>query len=286
MASSAAAGATSIAISGAAGADGNRLVNAGFELDSDVDGLADGWTAFAAGSHGSVTYGAGTVYGGSRAQRITAAALGTSGGDQAGLYSVVQVAGQAGQPYCYAMTLLGGGAAAFSAVLYVQFVDASNTVLATHSTTVSPSLSVYGQFYLANTVPAGADRAVCYVWATARSGSAGLSALNCDNAMFQVGVSTPQDFATVTQAPTVLRGDRLQLGIGGQRVMATADATADAGGNLTLTFEPQLRAAVSAAAAVVWDKPTSTYVLDSPELNFPSRGGLLPGLAVNLVEAW
>lgn len=77
---------------------------------------------------------------------------------------------------------------------------------------------------------------------------------------------------------TLLRGDR--IGIGGQRVMVVADAAL----NGMVTFEPQLRAAVSMGTAVVWDKPTSRYVLREPRNVFPVDGSRLPGFVFDLVE--
>lgn len=85
---------------------------------------------------------------------------------------------------------------------------------------------------------------------------------------------------SITGVPgtTLLRGDR--IGIGGQRVMVTADASL----NGTVEFEPALRAAASSGSAVVWDKPTSIYVLREPRLVLPARADKLPGFAIELVE--
>jgi hypothetical protein len=77
---------------------------------------------------------------------------------------------------------------------------------------------------------------------------------------------------------TLLRGDR--IGLGGQRVMVTADAAIDG----VVEFEPALRNAVSGGTAVIWDKPTTTYVLRNPKLALPVRADKLPGFAIELVE--
>lgn len=86
--------------------------------------------------------------------------------------------------------------------------------------------------------------------------------------------------ASISGTGTLLRGDRIGLGTGGQRVMVTADATLPA----SVSFEPAARAAVSSGSAVVWDKPTSRYVLRSPQNSFPARADKLPGFSVELVE--
>ena len=83
--------------------------------------------------------------------------------------------------------------------------------------------------------------------------------------------------------PTLLRGDRFS--VGGQRVMVTADAQQVGAGTMAVSFEPALRAGVSAAAAVTITRPTTTYVLTQPTVMMPARGDQLPGFAVELVEA-
>lgn len=84
----------------------------------------------------------------------------------------------------------------------------------------------------------------------------------------------------ITNVPgtTLLRGDR--LGVGGQRIMLTADAAL----NGTIQFLPPLRGPVSNGAAVVWDKPTTRYVLTDPRDVFPVDGTKLPGFSFELVE--
>lgn len=86
----------------------------------------------------------------------------------------------------------------------------------------------------------------------------------------------------ITGAPglTLLRGDRIAFGSGGQRVMVTEDASL----NGAVVFEPQLRADVTSGTAVVWNKPTSRYVLRQPMNEFPAQKTVLPGFSIELVE--
>ena len=93
-------------------------------------------------------------------------------------------------------------------------------------------------------------------------------------------VSAGANSLAITNVPgtTLLRGDR--LGVGGQRIILTADATL----NGTIQFEPKLRNAVANGAAVVWDKPTTRYVLTDPRDVFPVDGTTLPGFSFDLVE--
>ena len=83
---------------------------------------------------------------------------------------------------------------------------------------------------------------------------------------------------TGAASTTLLRGDR--IGVGGQRVMVTADANL----NGTVQFLPPLRVAVSTGTAVVWDKPTTRYVLTDARDVFPVDGTMLPGFSFDLVE--
>lgn len=86
----------------------------------------------------------------------------------------------------------------------------------------------------------------------------------------------------ITGSGTLLRGDRIKFGATGQRVMVMADATLSG----SVTFEPALRAQVSAGVAVVYDKPTTDFILRTPENMFTSRRVELPGFTVELVEGY
>ena len=81
---------------------------------------------------------------------------------------------------------------------------------------------------------------------------------------------------------TLLRGDRVAFG--GQRVMLTADATANGSGAATITFQPAHRAGASSGSAVTLVRPTTKYVLTQPVVQMPARGSVLPGFAVDLIE--
>jgi hypothetical protein len=84
---------------------------------------------------------------------------------------------------------------------------------------------------------------------------------------------------------TVLRGDLLAIGPGGQRVMVVTDRTATGGGLLNVTFEPASRYAVGAGLAVVWNQPTTTFIQMAS--NFSSRwenGSQADAIELELVE--
>lgn len=77
---------------------------------------------------------------------------------------------------------------------------------------------------------------------------------------------------TTTAGATVLTGD--MLGVGGLLFMASADATADGLGAITVPLVNRVRTALSSGAAVTWDKPTAPFrLLSHSGVNY------IPGIA-------
>jgi hypothetical protein len=74
--------------------------------------------------------------------------------------------------------------------------------------------------------------------------------------------------ATGAAGCTVKAGDWIKLGStnSAQLVMAVADATADGGGVIVVSFRSLLRAAVAAGTSVVLDYPRGLFVLADPDL--------------------
>ena len=131
------------------------------------------------------------------------------------------------------------------------------------------------------TAPPTAERALVYLFVHSRTAGGALS-FDLDNAQLEVGAA-----ATAFEGgATLLRGDRIGLGVGGQRVMVTADARASDAGVMTVNFRAAARAAISGGTAVVWDKPTSEFIIDAPLIMVPQRADKLPGFGVGLVETW
>lgn len=84
---------------------------------------------------------------------------------------------------------------------------------------------------------------------------------------------------------TLLRGDRIQLGATGQRVMVTADA-APSSGNMTVQFVPAARLGASVNLAVVYDRPYTQFICTDPRILWPHRADKLPAVSVALVEGY
>jgi len=83
---------------------------------------------------------------------------------------------------------------------------------------------------------------------------------------------------------TVKAGD--MLGLAGQWLQVAADATASAGGAITILTANRVRATVSSSTAVVWDKPTATFRLASPRVPVAHLPGYSDSLDVELIETW
>lgn len=82
---------------------------------------------------------------------------------------------------------------------------------------------------------------------------------------------------------TLLRGDVIGLADG---LHIVTDDAAPAGGIGTVSISPQVRYAIAADSAVVWDRPTQTFVVTAvPAIPFQGGRGGHPGFTITLVEA-
>jgi hypothetical protein len=195
--------------------DTNLIPNSSFEVDSNADGLADGVTAYSAGTTGSVTYSriaSGAVHG-TYKQRVSAAGLGTGTGDRAGFAWEIPVL--AGMPYALSVSA-GNPTGPPKLRLRIDWVDAS---LAFISTSQSGQITLGGSLdrvYITATAPDNAARAAIYVWMEARAGGAGLATMDVDAAQFQSS-------AVVTQYG--IKPDELTAGAVSTTVLANGAAT-------------------------------------------------------------
>lgn len=90
-----------------------------------------------------------------------------------------------------------------------------------------------------------------------------------------------------TTAGATLAGGDL-VGVAGQLIQAAyPGATANGGGAMTLPLAVPLRVAITATAAVAWDKPTGEFQIDTdaPEFDY-SRGAAQAGASLVFLEAF
>lgn len=167
-------------------AGGNLLRNASFEVDSDADGLADSWTAYSAGTTGTVAYSrltTGVIHGAYK-QRLSGSGLGTSASDRVGAWQRVNVV--AGQDIVFSIWH-GNPTGGPKLRLYVDWYTSADAFI---SGSQSGQIAVAGAMQRASavmTAPATAAYGKCYFWMEANSSGPGLATLDIDAAQIQVG---------------------------------------------------------------------------------------------------
>jgi hypothetical protein len=168
---------------------GNLLANSSFEVDSDSDGLADGWTAYADGSTGAVTNSLSATNGiaGGMAQVVGAAAL--ANGAQAGVTRTFSVAALAGRPATLSGSMVAGSVG-IGLILYVNYYDSGASLISGHVAEFEePTATVQRRYSLAMTIPASADTAQVYAFMQGAGGTAART-VYIDELQFELGVLT------------------------------------------------------------------------------------------------
>lgn len=253
----------------------NKLLGGGFEVDSNADGVSDGWTAYSAGSTGAVTYSRVTGILSPTAQRVDAAALGSAGGDRAGLLGAVALLPGEGS---YMLAMDAVGSAGLNMTISVDWINASNAVISsTNLTQAVPTVAARVPFAL--TAPALTAKAQAYVWMTRASGTAAAS-LIMDNVQLESGAAA----SAFAGAPT-LRADDM-LGCGGQLFQVAADVVLSDMGAGSVPVINRVRATIASSAAVLWNRPTAEFILPAMQAGPVYRPGAIESAALDLVEVW
>ena len=89
---------------------------------------------------------------------------------------------------------------------------------------------------------------------------------------------------TTTAYASLLAGDMLGLGSGGQLVRVMANTVADGSGNMTVEVAPRIRTALSAGVAIVYVQPTAAWRLSSPGPAVDWRPGQFVAPSIELRE--
>lgn len=258
---SAAAGARSLLLTGVRPAP-NQLQGGGFEMDSNSDGIADGWSAYASGSTGTVTRGrtATPLVDGASGmffQYVEGSALNGAVGVASAVFPVTALAPYTlsadvqsstnGNPQ-FAMAWLDAGSAYITEMNSgpLAFDRARRSVSG-----VAPSNAVSAQVVL-------------YVAST----SSALVRLNLDN----VQVERSAVLTAYAGLAAATAGD--WLGIGGNLLqVAYGGAVANDMGAMTLPLSMPLPKAVASGAAVTWAAPAGLWELDDDgiQLDYSAR---------------
>lgn len=176
---------------------GNLLVNSSFEVDSNADGLADGWVAYNNGSNGTITNTVPTTggVGNGKYQNVAASSLGTATSNNVGIRSEVplEVGGHEGRLVSFSAAAYGGAAGTPDLVLRIVWYDATaggGTAFDADEIVVASVPAGWARYLLQVPVPAGALSAHAYVWMQSRKGSAGTASMAIDQAQLEFGVLT------------------------------------------------------------------------------------------------
>jgi hypothetical protein len=252
----AAAGARSINISGARSGL-NLLRGGGFEIDTDANGLADGWTLYATGSTGTVSVS--RVGGNSSpfAQRFDATALGASASDQVGAYYSADVDVVAGNSYAFSADCRDNGV---QIRLHIDWYNVSAALISSTTSVAAGPGSSWSRRSVSGVAPVAAAAARPYVWMEARTGGPASSALEIDNVQFQLGAVA----AAFSGNPTLAGGDLLAVG-GNLLTTAYAGSTlSDAGAGSVPLALPLLRP-LTIGQSITLINPVGTWQIDTTD---------------------
>lgn len=279
------AGATALTLAGCRGL--NAVMGGSFEVDTNADGVADGWARYSNGTTGALTQflSDGTaITSGVKSQALYAAALGVDSADRSGVYQTgVPVAHMAGQAYraeCSVAATSGTGL-----LLAVVFVDALGSSISGGELYASAA-ATGGVQYLSGTATVPANAVTASVFVYQHSGTGGAVVLFVDSVQLVAGTA-----AVNYPAPaTLLAGDWLQIGsgVGSHYCMVMADATASDAGAMSVLVEAPTRKAWSSGTAVTWDKPKAHFKQRPDSLSWSGAAGsdMVGGFAFDLMEDW
>lgn len=258
-----AAGARSLVLA-SVNSGANLLRGGGFEIDTNADGLADGWSTYTSGSVGTVT----TVMPSAAAntgtaglcQRISSTALNGS----IGVRLTVDVAVTVGLPYTFSITQAATSGTTIT--LEIAWYNGGSYL----SSSSASAVAANGRRSVTGTAPAGAT--VCKLYAYMTSASSGAAALNVDEAQFEQAAAATAYTGLATAGP----GDF--VGIGGNLLqVAYAGATATDAGAMTVPLVYPAPKAISNGAAVTLLQPTGTWELDTDGLQLDYTAGIIQG---------
>ncbi|GCL61487.1 hypothetical protein [Pseudaquabacterium pictum] len=271
------AGAISAALEGARGV--NLTLFGGMDIDSNADGISNGWISYTAGTTSGVAF---SRPGGPDgfAQRVAATSIGGTSSSAAGIALAARQAITAGQVYTISADILG-----FNSTQRIECAFYNSGGGLVGSVSFADWLGAglgYDRRSITVTAPAGAVDV--QLWIYMHSGTGASPEIRIDRVLIAEGTTT------TWVLPTLLAGDWLQIGsgVGSHYCMLTADATANGAGQITVSFEPPTRAAIGGGTAVIWDKPVCHFkqMADAVAWDAVPGGTDVGGFAMELIEDW
>lgn len=272
-------GANTLAIAGAMGA--NAILGGSFEVDSNADGLADGWARYSNGSTGALSASLSTtaVAAGAYSQQCVAASLGGTALDRNGVSRAgVQVGHLAGLTVTLHATV--AGTAGSTMRLYAAWQNSSGTP--TGGDIFGDLVATGGVQTITVTGLCPAAAATAEVYAYQLAGPGGACVFLVDGLRLVAGASA----GSYPPPATLLAGD--MLGHNGEQLFQVyEDATASDAGAITVSTVNRARKAIASGQAIVWDKPGLPFqLLDASGVPTAYTRGRVRGQQVEFVEAW
>lgn len=251
----------------------NLLLGSGFEIDTNADGIADGWLLYTSGTTGTIASALanGPIWTGT-AGKFQLLSASTLNGVLGVRRNLPVVAGQS-----YALSAVLDATSGTSSGWIINWLNSSGVFISQSALYES---SAPARRSVVDVAPFGAVTAEIYLVVAGTAGAAVV--LYVDEAQFeQASASTTYQPAAALEA-----GDWLGLATG-QLVRVTERAVANDAGSMTVSFSPMLRAALPSATAVVLDKPTALFVRAEVPIAFPREaGGVRPAISMEWVEVF
>lgn len=271
--------ATSLVLAGCRTAR-NVLLDGSFEIDSNADGLADGWTRYSAGSVGalSAALSAGVHPHGNYSQSLSAATLGSTSSDRQGItrsgVSITDLAGRSAS-----LSFVAVGTLNSSVEAQVVWRDSGGSVISSMTTTAALTTGVQ-TISLSGACPANAVTCILYIWQHSNTGAS--PSIYVDAVQLEAAAA-PTAYGGYA---SLLAGDWLSLAAG-QLLRVVADATSNDAGAMTVEVRHMLRAAAASGSAVTLDKPTALYVRTASGIVFPRQpGDAEPSVSDEFIEVF
>lgn len=270
-------GDTSLSITGAL-AGPNLLSSGGFEIDTNVDGLADGWVLYTNGVvTGGVQDGRPAGNASASSQRLYAANIGVAAADQFGIRHIANLPVIANTEYTVSVDVLGS-ASSMQCRLYIDWYTAGNALISSASIASTMPTS-WQRRSLTAVTPATAAYGVLYLWMQASTSGIAVT-VQFDNVQFERrGSATP--YAGLAS----LRADDM-LGAGGQLFQVQSDTLLNDAGAGSVPVVNRVRATISIGTAVVWSQPTAEFIMPAMQSGPVYRPGAIESAALDLVEVW
>lgn len=240
----------------------NRLRNSSFEVDSNSDGLADGWSVY---NNGAIAVTASRVAGrvSGSAQRVNF--TGTANTSTQGISTI---GGTSNNPNwvatkAYVISFYAKATSGSGNLGRGFFVNFAATSPSTNAAILNPPLATDWQRYAFRIVWGGSvDANGAFYLSTTNA----LPARNGDIIFDDLQVEEGSDLTEREVPATILAGD--MLGVSPQLFQVREDAMANDLGQMTVKLVNRTRTSLASGLPVVWDRPTATFVMEDDRSAF------------------